>query len=170
VSSLVRRCYILVGIAGLPKLERLPFGQSFSASLAFSCLTDCLDDSATFTIPLCLASLRLDAGRLDFPSRFRLVGFPKDYMVRAASHRAVASPACARRQRMEEHPVMSGLPCITITQATSCRTPAWQSERHCRTESAKIWPGSSLVTSSRLISFMFPMFIHPPLLAGASPS
>ena len=81
--------------------------------------------SHVFTIPLSLASYRMMLAVL---VRLRRLVFPfqAEYIVRAASHRTVTSPACAPRLRREKPSVLSGrlltTPCRTVTYATSCRT------------------------------------------------
>ena len=87
-------------------------------------MTDFIDDSVIFTLPLEPSFLPPDAGRVDLASRFGLLGCPTDYIVRAASYGIVSHSAWARRLRMEEHSVMSVSFCITVTYVTSCHTLA----------------------------------------------
>ena len=95
-------------------------------------MTDFIDDSVAFTVPLEPSFLPPDAGRVGFPSRFGLLGCPTDYIVRAASYGIVSHSACARRLRMEEHSVMSVSFCITVTYVTSCHTPTITPQRGVR--------------------------------------
>ena len=81
--------------------------------------------SHVFTIPLSLASYRMMLAVLARLRRL-VLPFRAEYIVGAASHRTVTSPACAPRLRREKPSVLSGrilaTTCRTVTYATSCRT------------------------------------------------
>ena len=82
-------------------------------------------DSHVFTIPPSLASYRMMLAVLVRPHGL-VLPFRAEYIVSAASHRTVTSPACALRLRREKPSVLSGrlieTSSRTITYATSCRT------------------------------------------------
>ena len=81
--------------------------------------------SLLFTISPSLASYHMVLAVLVSPHRL-VLPFRAEYIVSAASHRTVTSPACAPRLRREKPSVLSGRlmedSSRTITYATSCRT------------------------------------------------